>query len=52
MVHLCVLYILYLQGDKLNMTVFSGVTFLVYTCTLAYTGKVAKYEVPEKHGHV
>ena len=27
-------------------------TCQVYTCTVAYTGQVTFYKVPEKHGHV
>ena len=42
------------QGEQLNMAVFfmvgtlEKVTSPVYTCTVAYTGKVTFYKVPEK----
>ena len=44
------------QGDQLDIAVFCWylvkVIFTMYTCTLAYTGQVTFYKVPEKHGHV
>ena len=43
--------------DQLNITRFFTGTFekvncLVYACTVAYTGQVTFYKVPEKHGYV
>ena len=44
----------FIQGDQLNMAMFFWylVTCPVYTCTVAYTGQVILYELPEIHGHV
>ena len=46
----------HLQGDQLNMAVFSGtlykVTFPVYATVHVYTEQVTFYKVQEKHGHV
>ena len=39
-----------LQGDQLKNT--EKVTCQVYTFTIAYTGQVTFYKVPEKHGCV
>ena len=40
-----------LQGDRFNMSLFSGtlekVTCPVQTCTVANTGRVTSYKVPE-----
>ena len=45
-----------IQGDHLNMAVIfdtlSNITYSVYMCTVACTGQVILYKVPEKHGHV
>ena len=45
-----------LQGDQLNMVVFSGtlekVTFPVYATGHVYTGPVTLSKVQEKHCHV
>ena len=44
-----------LQGDQLNMIVFSGtlekVTCPVYTGTVADTGQVTLCKASEEHGH-
>ena len=43
-----------MQGDQLNMALsgtLEKVTYPVNTCTVAYTGQVTLYKVPEKHNH-
>ena len=42
----------HLQGDQLKHGRVFLVLFPVYACTVAYTGQVTFYKVPEKHGHV
>ena len=46
-------FVINVQGDQLYMAVFFWylVQCTLYTCTVAYTGKVTFYKVPEQHGH-
>ena len=55
MIHIILMFMIYIQGDQLYMIVF--LWYLVKSdlssqCTAAYTGQVTNYRVPEKHVHV